>query len=360
MADDQSKTEEATPFKLREAKKKGQVSKSVEINSLAILLMFWGATFVFGTSIGSGLSNLMRALLVSSSSVSLTTNSIPEIGFELAGKIVAIMAPLIFVIILAAITVNVVQTGPILSSHPIKPDWKRLNPVQGFKKIFSIKTLFDFAKALLKVASIYLAWVVFGADWLDRIMVSYGMPMDNFVQHWISMANGIMLLLIALLVPLAILDFAFARWDFAKKMRMSTQDIKDEHKKREGDPQIKQKQKQIQKELLKKAAALNNVKDADVIITNPEHIAVALQYIPHEMLAPKVLAMGEDNNAATIRKIARTYSIPIVRNVKLARSLYKNSVIDGFISEKNYNDVAEVLKPIFNKRNQSQLGNDRV
>jgi flagellar biosynthetic protein FlhB len=350
MADDQNKSEKATPHKLREAKKKGQAAKSIEISSLGLLLVFWGAFIAFGASIASGLADVMRDLILSSSSISISTNSLPIIGFDLAKKIAVLMAPVLVMIIIAAFVVNIMQTGPILSSHPIKPDWNRLNPVQGFKKIISIKTLFDLFKAILKVGSIYFAWVVFGADWLDKIMISYGMPVDNFVHHWASLANSMMLLLIGLLIPLAVLDFAFARWDFAKKMRMSTQDIKDEFKKREGDPLVKQKQKQIQKELLKKAAALNNVKDADVIITNPEHIAVAIQYIPRKMLAPKVLALGEDSHAATIRSIARKYNVPIVRNIPLARKIYKNSVIEGFIPESSYNEVAKVLKPIFAQR----------
>ena len=359
MADDTYKSEKATPFKLKEAKEKGQVSKSIEITSLLMLVGFFATLLVVGASVWAGLADTMKQLLLSSGQIKLTPQSVPEIGIDLAITVAALFAPLITVVIFGALLFNMIQTGPIFSTHPIKPDWKRLNPVEGFKKIISIKTAFDFFKALLKVGSIYLAWVVFGEYWLREILASYGMSAHNFLSHWVEMASSVLLLLFALLLPLAVLDFAFARWDFSKKMMMSTQDVKDEHKKREGDPHVKQKQKQIQKELLKKASSLKSVKDADVIITNPEHIAIALKYVPKTMLAPKILAMGEDNNAATIRKIARSHNVPIVRNVPLARRIYKSSVIDGFIPESSYDDVARIFKAIFKTRAQMQSRSDQ-
>jgi flagellar biosynthesis protein FlhB len=152
---------------------------------------------------------------------------------------------------------------------------------------------------------------------------------------------------------MALIDLGIATWDFAKKMMMSTQDVKDEHKKREGDPLVKQKQKQIQKELLKKSSSMANVKDADVVITNPQHIAVAVKFTPSEMLAPKILAMGEDNNAAIIRKIARAHRLPIIRNIPLARKLYKNSVVDGYIPESCYTDVAIIFRSLLGMDNTS-------
>lgn len=356
MADDSQKNQKATPFKLKEAREKGQVSKSIEITSLLMFICFVATLLMVGKGIWIGLSELMASLLVTSAQINVTTQSIPEFGMSIAMSIVKLFAPLLTAVVLGAVLFNLVQTGPILSSHPIKPDWKRLNPVQGFKKIFSKKTLFDLFKALLKVGSIYFAWMAFGQYWLNKIVLSYGMSTQSFVNHWADLAFDTILLLFGLLLPLALLDFAFARWDFAKKMMMSTQDIKDEHKKREGDPQVKQKQKQIQKELLKKAASLKSVKDADVIITNPEHIAVALKYVPQSMLAPTILAMGEDKNAEKIRKIARANNVPIVRNIPLAREIYRSSVIDGFIPESSYDGVAKIFKEVFKARAQREAG----
>ncbi|GLR70003.1 EscU/YscU/HrcU family type III secretion system export apparatus switch protein [Agaribacter marinus] len=346
MADDSNKSEKATPHKLEEAKKKGQVAKSNEVSSLLIFIAFCGAMFMTGGQIWDGLQSQMRELLLQSGQIAITPLSLKGLFFDVSMVVFELFAPLLAVIVLGAILFNIIQTGPIFSTHPITPDFTRLNPVQGFKKLFAIKTLFELLKALLKVGIIVLVWLNIGEYWLDKVMQSYGMTEKSFVVHWSNMSIVLALMIIGLILPHALIDFAFSKWDFGRQMRMSMQDIKDEHKKREGDPQIKQKQKQIQKELLKKAASLKSVKDADVIITNPEHIAVALSYKPTEMLAPKILSMGADKSAAVIRKIARHHNVPIFRNIPLARAIYKNSVIDGFIPEDCYQGVAEILKQV--------------
>ncbi|MFC3121529.1 EscU/YscU/HrcU family type III secretion system export apparatus switch protein [Agaribacter flavus] len=346
MADESNKSEKATPYKLEEAKKKGQVAKSNEVSSLLIFIAFCAVLFMTGGQIWEGLKTQMRELLLYSGQVTLNITTLKGLFLHSSFTVFELFAPLLFVIMLAAVLFNVVQTGFVFSTHPITPDFTRLNPVKGMKKIFAIKTLFELLKAILKVGIIVLVWLNIGEYWLDKVMQSYGMTENSFVVHWVNMSIVLSLMIVGLILPHALIDFAFSKWDFGRQMRMSMQDIKDEHKKREGDPQVKQKQKQIQKELLKKAASLKSVKDADVIITNPEHIAVALSYKPKEMLAPKILSMGADKNAAVIRKIARHHNVPIFRNVPLARAIYNNSVIDGFIPEKCYQGVAEILKQV--------------
>jgi flagellar biosynthetic protein FlhB len=356
MADDSNKSEKATPYKLKEAQKKGQVSKSAEISGLLMFIVFSATLLIMGQGIWEGLIELTTKLIGSAGKLSVTNNTIFVVTFDLITKVVELFSSLIVVLILGAIFFNIIQTGPVLSSEPISPDWKKLNPVEGFKKLFAKKTLFDLFKALLKVGTVYLVWMAVGQSWLDTIMDSYGMSISGFTNHWVASTVTLCVLLFCILLPMALLDLAFTKWDFAKKMMMSQQDVKDEHKKREGDPQVKQKQKQIQKELLKKSASLKSVKDADVIITNPEHIAVALSFVPNKMLAPKILSMGEDNNAAIIRKIARTHNVPIIRNIKLARKLYKGSVIDGYIPESCYAEVASIFKTILGLDKPSSLG----
>jgi flagellar biosynthesis protein FlhB len=346
MADESNKSEKATPHKLKEAQKKGQVSKSQELTGLFMLITFFVALLMFSASIWEGLQQIVVSTLTSAGKIDVTNTSIFEVTFKLILDVVELFSGVIFFLVLGAIIFNLFQTGPVFSSHPITPDWKKLNPVEGFKKLFAKKSLFDLFKALLKVAVISLVWIAVGSDWLLVVTDSYGMSFSSFAIHWYDATVSVFILLLSLLIPLAFLDWGFNKWDFAKKMMMSQQDIKDEHKKREGDPLVKQKQKQIQKELLKKAASLKSVKDADVIITNPQHIAVALSFIPNEMLAPKVLAIGVDKNAATIRKIARAHNVPLIRNVPLARKLHKNSVADGYIPEDCYADVASIFREI--------------
>ncbi|WP_199611745.1 flagellar biosynthesis protein FlhB [Flocculibacter collagenilyticus] len=359
MADESNKTEKPTPFKLEEAKKKGQVSKSPEVTGLLMLITFSATMFIVGQNIWGGLSELMITLLSTSGELAVNTGNLWDLWNKLGKQLFELFTPLLTVLVIGAIGFNIVQTGPILSSHPIKPDFKRLNPIQGAKKIISIKALFDLFKAVIKVVVIAFVWKVFADNWLSNIMDSYGMSPQSFLAHWAALSLQVILMLVCIMLPFALIDYAFSSWDFEKKMRMSKQDIKDEHKKREGDPQVKQKQKQIQKELLKKAASLKSVKDADVIITNPQHIAVAIKYVPKKMLAPKILAMGEDNNAAIIRKIARTHNVPIVRNIPLARALYKNSIIDGFIPEDCYDGVASIFRTVLDMNKYNIQGSSK-
>lgn len=354
MSDDQHKSEQASPYKLKEAKDKGQVSKSTEVTSV-LMLVAGGAVFVaMSGSMIDSIKELFAALLANAGNQEITIGNIKALTFLVIGEVVSVMAPMALVLVLGAIFFNILQTGPVLSSHPLTPDVKRLNPVEGFKKIISLKSLFDLVKTLVKLSVIVGVWFALGSDWLGLILESYGMSPTSFTEHWQGLVAKLLLLALLVLGPLALIDFAFTNWQFAKKMMMSKQEVKDEHKKREGDPLVKQKQKQIQKELLQKAASLSSVKDADVVITNPEHIAVALKYETKTMLAPKVLAMGADNNAATIRKIARTHKVPIVRNIPLARKLYKQCSVNGYIPESSFADVAPIFRKLWKLDNGVQ------
>ncbi|UAA37602.1 EscU/YscU/HrcU family type III secretion system export apparatus switch protein [Paraneptunicella aestuarii] len=354
MAEDQEKSEQATPYKLREAKNKGQVSKSVEVTGVLMLTLGGAAFWFLHSGMIADVKSLFVYLLATAGNVNVSSHSILSIGMSILMSVLGIFAPILVVLVLGAIAFNLLQTGPVFSTHPLSIDWNRFNPVEGFKKIISLKSLFELFKSLLKLAVISVVWFMWGDSWLDVVMDSYGMSENTFAQHWQSSVFSLALMALAILLPIALLDFIFSNWQFAKKMMMSKQEVKDEHKKREGDPKIKQKQKQIQKELLQKAASLSSVKDADVVITNPEHIAVALKYDPASMFAPKVLTMGADHHAATIRKLARTHRVPIVRNIKLARQLYRTCNINGYIPESCYKDVAPVFRSILGMDRQEK------
>jgi flagellar biosynthesis protein FlhB len=349
MSTDTNKSEKATPHKLKEAHKKGQVTKSTEITSFFMLLIFLIMSYFMLENIANGIMNFSEKLLMSSGKVNLSVNNIHILFFDVVRNVTILLLPLVVVLILAAILFNVVQTGLVLSSHPITPDWKRLDPVKGLKKIFSKKIIFELFKALLKVGIIYSLWYFLAEDWLGKLIATYGMSVKQFTQFWTSSAFSLVVLLLLIFLPLALLDISFNKWDFLQQMRMSTQDVKDEHKKREGDPQIKQKQKKIQKEMLEKSASLKTVKNSDVIFVNPEHLAVALKYSPKDMLAPKILSMGEDKNAQKIRSIARSHGIPIIRNISLTRKIYANSAINGYVPESCYDELAPIFRIILNK-----------
>lgn len=345
----QEKSEDATSHKLMEARDKGQVNKSMEVTG-TVLLSFFVAIFFFTAPQAMeefrGLaSNIIRA----SSSLNFSLPVLGHFFVSVFVEIFAIVAPAMGLLVCSAVIANVIQTGLLFSSHPITPDFKKLNPISGLKKLFAIKTLFELGKVLVKALVITLLAYFFWRDWLEQLMAFYGMSYPQLGEYWFSLAIQVVIMTLLLLLPFVLFDFAFSRWNFAKQMRMSKQDVKDEYKKREGDPQIKQKQKQIQKEMLKKAAALTNVKNADAIITNPTHVAVALKFTPHKMPAPMVLAMGEEKTAEKIRALGRKYRVPIYRRPPLARLIYQNSIIDGYIPEKAYAETAEIFRELLNK-----------
>lgn len=344
MADENNKSEKATPYKLQEARKKGQVSKSTEVVSLLMLLSFVLVFYVKSQQSLADIGQLFASLLSSAGQINLNLNNLHHFSFSLFFNVIGILTPFILVLVLAAILANILQTGPILTWQPIKPDWQKLNPVSGAKKLFSRKTLFELFKALLKISTMFAAFWFLGEQWLDKLLHTSSQLVSQVADSWWQLFLQMMLLLLCIMLPLALIDLAFAKWDFAKRMMMSKQDVKDEHKKKEGDPQVRSKQKQLQKEMLQKAASLSSVKDADIIITNPQHLAIALQYNPAKMPAPKVLAMGADHFAAKIRKVARQHNIPLRNNKPLARKLFKQAQTGGYVPESCYDDLAPVFR----------------
>ncbi len=354
MSAEQEKSEQATPYKLREARKKGQVNKSVEVTSLFMVLSLLVIVSFWIEGLASGVSSIAKSLFMFSGEFNLTQETIGILLWQVLTDAAVLIAPVYVLLVFVAIISNMMQTGVVFSSHPITPDFKKLNPISGLKKLFSIKTVFELAKTLLKIGVIYAIWLVFGDLAKAQLLAVHDMDMGALLAHWQWLSTVLILSASAVMAPIVLVDFLFSKWNFAKQMRMSKQEVKDEHKKREGDPQVKQKQKQIQKELLQKAASLKSVKDADAIITNPQHIAVALKYDPKEMLAPKILAMGKNNNAAVIRKIARQHRVPVFRNVMLARKLFKNSISGGYIPESCYIEVAAIFRQLLNAGAQGQ------
>jgi flagellar biosynthesis protein FlhB len=276
---------------------------------------------------------------------------------QIVNDALAIIMPFLAVILLIGVLSNVLQVGILFTAFPIKPDFTKLNPAKSLKRIFSKKTLFELFKSSLKIC-LFGALVYFlGEDVIADVLVVYQVAPEQMVHVWAGLFFKLAIWVLAFLIPVAMLDYAFTNFDFMKQMMMSTREVKDEHKKREGDPEIKSKQKQIQKELAKKAASLGSVKDADVVITNPTHIAVALRYRIDEMGAPKIMAMGQDNFAEKIKTVARLHRIPIVQNKAAARRIYANSVVDGYIPFDCYDLVAPIFRWVMELRGESFGGN---
>jgi len=351
MSDEQNKTEQPTQHKLDEAKKKGNVPKSQELNTVATLLVFFCVAMVFIPSSVAKLSEMSKRIWVLSGDFNFSVNSSVRLFSDVSRDLLWLAAPIVGFIALCGIAVNVMQSGFVLSSFPLKPDFSKINPAQGFKKIFSKKTLFESFKALLKLLLVFTSIYLFIPYAIERLAFSELITREQIGDIWFSFFIFITLGFAVVSIPCVLLDFWFNRWDFTQKMKMSQRELKDEYKKREGDPEIKQKQKQAQKELLQKSASLSAVKDSDIIITNPTHIAVALKYDPKKMSAPSVISIGEDEFAMKIRSLARKHNVLIMQNKPLARKLHKVCSIGQPVPASCFADLVPVFRKILGMTN---------
>jgi flagellar biosynthetic protein FlhB len=251
---------------------------------------------------------------------------------------------------ITGVLANVLQTGPVFSYHPVKPDWDRVNPASGFKRVFTFRTLVMGLRAVLKFTLLGLMVYFALKDMLPQFFhISTLSPrgltsalLDDFAA--LGLKIGVMLGFIALL------DWIYTRYEFIKQMRMSHREMKDEHKHREGDPRIRARLRELRREMLKRSLSLRRTKDADVVITNPTHVAVALRYTHGQMTSPQVIAKGKGFMAAAMRKIAAKHQIPVVQNPSLARQLYKNLPIDFHVPTEMYAQVARIIVWVFARR----------
>ncbi|VUD61795.1 Flagellar biosynthetic protein FlhB [Thalassocella blandensis] len=354
MSEDLDKSEDATPYKLQEARKKGQVGKSTELPSffslLAMISVIVGSISYMASKISISVSWWL------SNSHYLASNKVQVFEFVKAffADVLMLLAPVVIAGVIAAVVANIVHVGVIFSFHPIKPDFSKINPGKGLKKIFSRKSLVELvklvAKMLLFVSVAYAVW----SSNSSLILNSNHASANYLLLSWNKFFVTFVYSLLAVFLISSVFDLWFSKKDFARQMRMSKRDVRDEIKRREGDPQIKSKRKKVISELLTKSASTKHVKDSDVIITNPTHVAVALQYRPNKMVLPIVLAKGKGLMAADIRRRAKQYNVPIVRKPELARALLKEVRIGDPIPEEMQTKVANIYRwvlalPIKNK-----------
>ena len=354
MADqtqEQDRSEAATPFKLREAQRRGQVAKSLELNSLLILLVALGALYLWGEKFTNGMLRISERWFASAHLLQFDGHTPVQWFDEIVRTLVALFWPVLAGLIVIAALANLVQTGPIFSFFPLKPDVRRLNPVQGFKRLFSKKLLFESFKSILKILlfGVVLYYAIVGV--LPQLVGLMDVHPDNYAAILLGESGGITFKLILAVLAVALLDIAFVRWDFAKQMRMSRRALREEVKRREGDPLIRAKLRALQKEAVKRTHSLGRVPQADVLITNPTHLAVALKYDRTSMTAPMTIAKGAGELALHMRARAREYGVPVVENKELARRLFGSADIDEPIPEELYPAVAQVLVRVMMKKN---------
>lgn len=340
----QEKTEEPTPRRREEARKRGQVAKSREVAAVAVLS---GGLLSFLLAGGFVYTQLARTLVYF---LGLPHRSLefPE-AWEvlLVGTKFAILAllPVVAVVSLASFLSLFLQVRGVVAWEALTPKPERLNPVEGFKHLFSLPSLVELVKSFLKLAIIGLvAYLVIHRD-ENRVLLLIGEPVENIAREIFDLSRTLVTKTLIALVALAVLDFLFQRWETERHLRMTRQELKEELKQTEGDPWVKARIRQIQRAMAQRRM-MAEVPKADVVITNPQHLAVALKYELGEMPAPQIVAKGADLIAERIKEIAREHRVPIVENPPLARALYQVE-IGEFVPAELYQAVAEVLAYVY-------------
>lgn len=345
------KTEPATPKKRRDVRKKGQVFKSQDlVVAVSILVSFSILPKYLEIVRGYALSFLASSLSVSQID-QFTYHTVTDILFKSILVIGAFTLPLMLIVAVAGVLINVLQTGPLYVPSLLQPKFERINPLEGLKRMFSKRSLVNLLKSLLKVLIVgYIAYGALAANAAKVLTLGQVSLADAFYLI-VDAISGVGVKVGFLLLVIGILDFLFQWWEYEKSIRMSKQEIKEEYKQTEGDPQIKARIRAKQRQLAR-ARMVQAIPTADVVITNPTHVAVALRYEP-EKGAPEVVAKGRGLLAAKIKEIAMEHDVPIVERPELARTIYKLAEIGQLIPPELYKAVAEVLAFVYKLKRKS-------
>lgn len=347
------KTEKATPKKRQDARKKGQVAKSQDLSGSVVLLSAFLCLLMFGGYMKERLIALFSDVYFHRLNMDVTQENVMTMFGDYAVQILLLLAPVLLVIVVMAAVANYAQVGFLLTGEPLKMQIKKLNPIEGFKRIFSMRSLVEFLKSLLKLTII--GYLVYSTIWGERgNIASLGhVTIEDAFYFTSRLTMNLGLKIGAALFVLSVLDYLYQKYDHEKNLKMSKQDIKDEFKKMEGDPLIKGKIRERQRRMALQRM-MQEVPKADVIITNPTHFAVALKYEGSEMDAPQVVAKGQDYVALRIREIAKEHSVMIMENKPLARALFQRAEIGDSIPADLFQAVAEVLAYVYRMKGKSK------
>ncbi len=358
MADEttgQERTERATPRRRSKARGEGNVARSVEISSVAVL----GIALVTLAGLGPMMVGRVMGLLTYHFQhlgfLEITPDTFPELARHAGATLGAVVLPFAGVIAAVGIGANVLQTGFVLTGKPLEPKLNRISPATGFKRIFSRRGLVELTKSLIKLAIVagIIVWALMTTieSFMPLMTVGLAAGYRAILGAMFRMA-GAGALALALV---AILDLFFQRWDYERQLMMTRQEIKEEHKQNEGDPHMKSRIRSLQMEATRRRM-MEAVKTADVVVTNPLRFAVALKYESAKMHAPKVVAKGARLLAHRIRKIAREAGVPVVENPPLARALYHACKVGASIPLSLYQAVAELLAFVYRQRETAPGG----
>ncbi len=345
MADDQDKsqkTEDPTAHRLADAAKKGQAPRSQEVNHVFILSAIAFVLVFFAPDFARSLANILRVFFESPHLIEMGDGDLRAFLGAVATAIILKMALPILILMTAAVSANLVQAKVVISAESMKPKLTKLSPIKGAVKMVSPKSLVEFGKSAIKISIVGV--VVFSIIWPQRDVLPQLMSINlNEIFMFVrSIILRILVAVIIIMILVAMLDFKYQKYEHKKGLRMSKQDIKDESKQTDGDPMAKARIRSLRLERGRQRM-MQAVPGADVVITNPTHFAVALQYDAKSMEAPKLVAKGVDHLALRIREIAEENGIPVVENPPVARALYATVELDAEVPNEHYKAVAEII-----------------
>lgn len=355
MADDQDeseKTEEPTQRRLEDAFNKGQVPNSREISSLFLLTVFalviaWTGPYTAG-QILKWFSHFIQA----PHDIEVSADSAPLLFADMISHFTISILPIAIMSVAAALLSQLIQHPPLFTVEPIMPKLEKLSPISGLKRMFSLRSFLEFFKGILKISVVGL--IAFLVLWPERrsLEIMSSLSILGLLTYLQSIALKIVIGVLSFVFVIAVFDFIMTRFEHVKKLRMSRRDIKEEFKQSEGDPQIKARLRQIRMERAR-TRMMSAVPEADVVVTNPTHFAVALKYSEGVMEAPVLVAKGMDNIALKIREVAKENNVPIVENPPLARGLFDAVELDQEIPLEFYQAVAEVISYVYRTKGKA-------
>jgi flagellar biosynthetic protein FlhB len=351
----EEKTEQPTPKKRQELKEKGEVAKSKELPSVAVLLAALISLSLFGSFMYNHIQIIMKGAFSLSSIHNFNTPEFLKFAQNIIGRFIILLSPLFAAIFITAILSNVMQVGFILSGESITPKLSKIDPIKGFGRLFSKQAFMEFIKSLLKLTIVGgIAYLTVKSEMKNFALLS-DMQLNSIFVYILKIFFKIFIRCSLAMIILVVIDYAFQRWEFENRIKMTKQEVKDEFKKSEGDPLIKSRIKSIQMEMARKRM-MQDVPEADVVITNPTHFAVALKYDSSTMNAPKVIAKGSRKIAEKIKDVASKHGIPILENKELARNLYSLVEVGQEIPPALYQTIAELLAYVYRLKSKYAHG----
>lgn len=349
--DDSQKTEEPTPKKLEKARKKGQVANSQEVKSWFILLGGAMGLLFLAPGIMNNIRMLGQSFIASPHAIPFDNEHLRLAVLQILLELGWILAPLLGLLVVLAVAGSVGQTGFLYSPSKIKPELSKISLIKGLKSKFSVRQLVEFVKGMVKISLVALVALAMVVPFHDDLAIipltdlAYTLKRIHEIALWMVVGT------IAVMTVVSVLDFAFQKHNHMKQLRMSRQEVRDEHKQSEGDPQVKAQIRRLRTERARQRM-MAAVPQADVVITNPTHFSVALEYKMEQMAAPKLVAKGMDELALRIREVAEENEVPIVENPPLARALYASVELDEEIPPEHFKAVAEVIGYVMRLRGE--------